>query len=123
MSDGTTPTIDPRFDPRFQRGYVPDASSPPHVDHVTPGGTRTTSPARADAAGVVANPAADDPATDDPAAAILELLEYAEAERLVSSGRDDPVGAEFAAAAATPCRRRSSGLPPQPRPPTLLPQP
>ena len=28
MSDGAAPRIDRRFDPRFQRGYVPDAGEP-----------------------------------------------------------------------------------------------
>jgi hypothetical protein len=36
MSGSSAPEIDPRFDPRFQRGYVPDASasSPPRLNAV-----------------------------------------------------------------------------------------
>ena len=31
MSEGSATGIDPRFDPRFQRGYVPDAAAAPQV--------------------------------------------------------------------------------------------
>jgi hypothetical protein len=92
VSEGTVPGIDPRFDPRFQRGYVADAAAPASLPPTAPT-TPSVSPARA-----------ADPPADDPAAAILELLAKAEAQRLTPSGRepddpaDDPAGVEPVAA-------------------------
>jgi hypothetical protein len=76
VSDGAVPDIDPRFDPKFQRGYVPDAAAP------APAPPGPPAPAlNADAA-----------TPDDPAAEILGLLAHAQAERLAreSQERDDP---------------------------------
>lgn len=76
MSETNTRSIDPRFDPRFQRGYVPDASAPPEAgsDAVRPAPTVPTvpavptapSPAPADAAPAPAIPDAPLPATPEP---------------------------------------------------------
>jgi hypothetical protein len=47
VSETNARSIDPRFDPRFQRGYVPDASAPPAAesDAVRPAPTAPTAPA------------------------------------------------------------------------------
>lgn len=90
MSDGRiSRDIDPRFDPRFQRGYVPDVAAP-MSEPVAPSPPRR--PVAAPAAG------ADDVA--DPAPAILGLLAHAQAERPARSDREsvdgDPTDGEQA---------------------------
>jgi hypothetical protein len=93
VSDGTASDIDPRFDPRFQRGYVPDAAAPT---------SEPTPPQPAPPAASAPAPApALDPDVDaaaDPAAAFLGLLAHAQAERLARSDREsvdgDPVDGE-----------------------------
>jgi hypothetical protein len=76
-----TAGIDPRFDPRFQRGYVPDAAAAMSAP---------VPPLRAPTVSASA-PNADSAASDDPAAAILGLLAHAQAEQLARTGheRDD----------------------------------
>lgn len=75
-----TAGIDPRFDPRFQRGYVPDAAA-----------AMSASVPPAAPTGSASAPDAGTATSDDPAAAILELLAHAQAERLPRTGhkRDD----------------------------------
>jgi hypothetical protein len=91
VSDSTVSDIDPRFDPRFQRGYVPDAAAPtsePTPPQPAPPTASTPAPA----------PDPDLDAAADPAAAILGLLAHAQAERLARSDREsvdgDPVDGE-----------------------------
>jgi hypothetical protein len=97
VSEGTVPGIDPRFDPRFQRGYVPDPAAMPaarETPPVAPTAPVSTSPAPPTAPSHVTKAEAD-----DPAAAILDLLAHAEARRLTPSGRelDDPADERAAA--------------------------
>ncbi|HEY6800697.1 MAG TPA: hypothetical protein VI121_08645, partial [Agromyces sp.] len=82
------PGIDPRFDPRFQRGYVPDAAAPAPDSASTP--DQTQRDARLDRAAPVAGFA--DPADRAPSVA---------AARGDAAGSPDPVapGASVAAAA------------------------
>lgn len=75
-----TAGIDPRFDPRFQRGYVPDAAA-----------AMSASVPPAAPTGSASAPDADTATSDDPAAAILGLLAHAQGERLARTRheRDD----------------------------------
>jgi uncharacterized protein YjeT (DUF2065 family) len=80
VSEGRTPTeLDPRFDPRFQRGYVPDAAAS-GSESVPPPPAEPTAPAPA--------PDADAASPGDPAAAILGLLAHAQAERLAGHSHE-----------------------------------
>jgi hypothetical protein len=92
VSEGTVPGIDPRFDPRFQRGYAPDRAAMPDAREVPP--AVPTAPAPPAPLPHVAKAEAD-----DPAAAILDLLAHAEAQRLAPSRRkaDDPADERAAA--------------------------
>jgi hypothetical protein len=112
VSDRTVPDIDPRFDPRFQRGYVPDATAPgpdPIPSHRPPDraapvtgfgdsvdtpqgpvatrGEAVESPNPVTDTEGVTDAGAADAGADDPAAAILGLLAHAQAERFA---RADP---------------------------------
>lgn len=125
MSDGTVPEIDPRFDPRFQRGYVPDAAVPtpdpipghrppdrgapvtgfgdsrdtPQVPVATRGEAGESPNPVTETAGVTGAAAADaaaDAGADDPALALREMLAQTQGERLDASGRDGRAGQDEA---------------------------
>jgi hypothetical protein len=115
MSENTA-GMDPRFDPRFQRGYVPDAAArpdpipsqraPDRAAPVTGFGDSVDTPPRlvATRGGAVESPnpvtetervtdaTAADAGADDPAAALREMLVHAQGERLDASGRDAGAG-------------------------------
>ena len=75
MSEGSATGIDPRFDPRFQRGYVPDVAAAPQVTDAA-------------AAPVDVEPVGD---RDDGSAEVLQALirESGEARGLGSSAHTD----------------------------------
>ena len=75
MSEGSATGIDPRFDPRFQRGYVPDVAAAPQVTDAA-------------AAPVDVEPVGD---RDDGSAEVLQALirESGEARGLGSSAPTD----------------------------------
>jgi hypothetical protein len=97
VSEGTVPGIDPRFDPRFQRGYVSDADAPvPMPDTREAPLAATTTPAQPAPPAAPAQPAppARVAEADDPAAAIHGLLAHAETRRLTRPGREPDDSAE-----------------------------